>query len=47
MFVSLFPEVLDKVEFEEALEYDENSLSSASHLGLLVNILLIKYYLCI
>lgn len=29
------PEVLDKAEFEEALEYDENSLSSASNLGLL------------
>ncbi|KAL0304095.1 UNVERIFIED_CONTAM: DNA-directed RNA polymerase III subunit RPC4 [Sesamum radiatum] len=30
------PEKLDKVEFEEASEYDENNLSSASDLGLLV-----------
>ncbi|KAH6764444.1 hypothetical protein C2S52_013393 [Perilla frutescens var. hirtella] len=29
------PEVLDKAEFEEALKYDENSLASASNLGLL------------
>lgn len=43
MFVSLLPEVLDKAEFEEALEYDENSLSSASHLGLLVSFISIKY----
>lgn len=31
------PELLDNVEFEEAVEYDENSLSSASDLGLLVS----------
>ncbi|GFQ05069.1 DNA-directed RNA polymerase iii subunit rpc4 [Phtheirospermum japonicum] len=29
------PELLDKAEFEEALEYDEKALSSASDLGLL------------
>lgn len=31
------PELLDNVEFEETVEYEENSLSSASDLGLLVS----------